>query len=121
MNLRNKFILICLTLGLLVNINIDLKAQSNSEELNIQLLAATDENNHVVLRWAPTNVASWEQGIQSGYNVLRFTIADQNGTEIPTEDLGTTAVNIALGLKPIPEAQWEPMAAVSDMAGVASC
>lgn len=79
------------------------------------------DGNHVVLRWAPKNFATWNwANFNLGYDIERTTLK-LNGIPLTTDSMLASQVIIATSLKPLPEMQWESMPD-SNLAGiVAGC
>ena len=71
----------------------------------------------VRLRWAPASIGSFQKGNQHGYRVVRQLLARNGAPVSAQEQSGSTTV---FGpFKPLPDAQWDPIADTSDIAGVA--
>lgn len=94
-------------------------AQTIEEEKYEIKVISTMHNGAVLLRWVPTSYDAWQHGNTQGYQVKRFTIK-QGGTTLPMQDIAASKVILADSLLPFPEADWEPMADTSDLAGLAA-
>jgi len=62
--------------------------------------------DEVILRWVPKTYDTWEEGMERGYTVDRYTISDVNGV-LTLDDLLASKVTIASNLKPISVSQWD--------------
>ncbi|MEO1256296.1 MAG: hypothetical protein AAFY41_15615, partial [Bacteroidota bacterium] len=60
------------------------------------LLIADARNEEIRLRWAPTNIETWELASQNGYRLTRI---EESGTEIV----------LAENLRPIPKLAWKAL------------
>lgn len=77
----------------------------------------TDEG--VTLRWAPTDMQSWQAGLSSGYIVERFTIM-KNGEILSPEDIAAQKIRTE-PIKAKPLEAWEPFSDEKYVAIAAEC
>ena len=77
----------------------------------------TDEG--VTLRWAPTDMQSWQAGLSSGYIVERFTIM-KNGEILSVEDIAAQKIRTE-PIKAKPLEAWEPFSDEKYVAIAAEC
>ena len=99
---------------------VNIQAQEN---INVPLelqASAFVENQQVLLRWAPLNSMSWELGNEEGYRVDRFMLVDENDVILPVDSMGASGIILTNYAKPIPEAEWEALANISDNAAIAA-
>lgn len=94
------------------------RAQSDSEDLAIKLIAVSDGSD-LFLRWAPQNFTSWDWGNVHGYKLERITL-ESNGTALTDQQQISSYVLLSDNLKPLPKANWETIINTSDIAGVAA-
>ncbi|MCQ2228690.1 MAG: hypothetical protein MJZ13_02960, partial [Bacteroidales bacterium] len=77
----------------------------------------TDEG--VTLRWAPTDMQSWQAGLSSGYIVERFTIM-KDGEILSVEDIAAQKIRTE-PIKAKPLEAWEPFSDEKYVAIAAEC
>ena len=94
--------------------SIGLHAQN---EAQLRLLGI-HSNGKALLRWAPTDFASWQRGTQQGYRLERYTLLS-NGTSLSPTQVVASRVLLATQLRPLSEAIFEQMSDTSNAAGVA--
>jgi uncharacterized protein len=70
----------------------------------------------ILLRWAPLTLATWQLGNQQGYVIEKYTIAREGKIVSPPEKSTLTATP----LKPLPEAQWEPLVKQDKFSAIAA-
>ena len=68
----------------------------------------------ILLRWSPANIKTWEWCRDSGYTLVRITLADQNGS-LSSEDQSASIVQLVM--LPKTQSQWEA-AMLTDSAAV---
>lgn len=94
--------------------SIGLNAQS---EAQVRLLGI-HSNGKALLRWAPTDFKSWQQGRDQGYRLERYTIWN-TGSTLSTEQILASKVVLTTQLLPQPVEVFEQMSDTSNAAGVA--
>lgn len=111
MNIRIYIIVLTLVFGCFIT---TLKAQeSPKDEL---FLMARPMADSIMLRWAPSTYRLWINGNNHGYLIERSCLM-KNGEMLPTPE---RIMLTSEPLRPRPEAEWEKLADVSDLAGVAA-
>ncbi len=70
----------------------------------------------ILLRWAPLTLKTWQLGNQTGYVIEKYTIARAGNIVSPPEKIVLTEVP----LKPLPEAQWEPLVKQDKFSAIAA-
>ncbi|MCQ2374776.1 MAG: hypothetical protein MJ069_02605 [Salinivirgaceae bacterium] len=73
----------------------------------------------IALRWAPTDMQSWQAGLSSGYIVERFTIM-KNGEILSAEDIAAQKIRTE-PIKAKPVEAWEPFSDEKYVAIAAEC
>ena len=73
--------------------------------------------NSVILRWSPMDFLSWQQGIDFGYDLERYTIRNTQGL-LGGEEYTNSRVVIGQQLRPAPESEWQDPAQTNDLYGV---
>lgn len=73
----------------------------------------------IALRWAPTDMQSWQAGLSNGYIVERFTIM-KNGEILSAEDISTQKIRTE-PIKAKPLEAWEPFSDEKYVAIAAEC
>ncbi|MEQ1747186.1 MAG: hypothetical protein ABMA02_17275 [Saprospiraceae bacterium] len=96
----------------------NLLAQSAPTELKVAA-GAVFYDNKAIVRWAPANHDTWAWGNEHGYDLVRYTIVF-DGDTLDTEEYETSMTVLGTALKPLPENDWEPLAANNNLAGVAA-
>jgi len=106
-NRRGNILLILIFIGIL--------SQAYSQINKIEVIARAQEDE-ILLRWAPTNFASWHYLNQHGYTIERYTVTKDSVLLSPP-------IRIALvpyPIKPKPLEEWETLAEKNDYAAVAA-
>jgi len=88
------------------------------DSIKLKLIAEAT-GNFVILRWSPLDVTSWEWGIEHGYVLERITMSGPDGLFNNADKIASHTI-ISDPILPIPESEWESLAANDDMAGVAA-
>lgn len=94
-------------------------AQGTPATLNIAARAAYIDVDKVVIRWAPMDFDTWKWGNTQGYTLVRYTLIDR-GEVLDGSEYEASQVELGAEMKPLPENQWESIAASNDLAGVAA-
>jgi len=89
-------------------------AQNNGQ---VRLLGI-HTNGQALLRWAPADFKSWQQGRDQGYRLERYTVLN-NGRTLSVEQVSASKLVLATRLLPQSEAVFEQMSDTSNAAGVA--
>lgn len=74
-------------------------------------------DNNIIVRWTPLNFKTWEWGRDSGYTLVRVTLADVDGT-LSSEDQGNSIVLEIF--TPKSQSQWEAAMLNDSAVGVAA-
>ncbi|MCB9275458.1 MAG: hypothetical protein H6564_15545 [Lewinellaceae bacterium] len=95
-----------------------LYGQQAPEKLSVRMLGHATGNS-IILRWAPLDYPTWDWGNQYGYRLERVTIK-QDTQFLSYAQQQQSFVVLDSMLAPLPEMSWQPLAASSDMAGLAA-
>lgn len=79
-------------------------AQYNDE--NPAIISGQYYDDEVILRWVPKTSDTWEEGMERGYTIERYTISDIDGVLTPEDHLASK-VTLASNLIPLTETQWD--------------
>ncbi|MEL6925088.1 MAG: hypothetical protein AAFO94_13650, partial [Bacteroidota bacterium] len=103
---------------LIGSLTIALHAQSADSEGQLAL-RAQQRTNTILLRWAPSNYAVWQQGNKLGYRIDRYPVA-RDGQLLPeAERLRATRLT-AEPIRPMPKDAWAAFMQESDAAAIAA-
>ncbi|MEO1655385.1 MAG: hypothetical protein AAFU64_17705, partial [Bacteroidota bacterium] len=95
------------------------KGQAPAKPYQIQIIAQANTNSGIDLRWAPMNIETWEWGNLHGYKLERLTVKI-NGVDQTQDEQIQSYVELASPILPLPLADWEPLVANDDLAGIAA-
>ncbi len=114
--MRRLNFLMCL--GIIFFSGFTLKAQvGEGERLGIFLLGESLDTT-VRIRWAPSNLNTWQWGLENGYRLSRFTLAN-NGVRDSIQGVIASKVVLDSLILPLPENNWSNVDATSDQINIA--
>ena len=88
------------------------------DNLEIKVIA-TSTGNSIIIRWAPINYETWNWGNTNGYELVRYTL-EENGELLTLAQQSQSKIVLGDPLLPLPEAEWEPLVAANEIAGIAA-
>lgn len=91
------------------------QSQQDSVQQELIGVIARPYADSIVLRWAPRNTRTWQQGNVQGYRMERFTLIRHEVVLSPPEKILLLAE-----AKPIPMAKWEPLVKTNRYAAIAA-
>lgn len=89
------------------------QARQDSVQQELIGVIARPYADSIVLRWAPRNTGTWQQGNAQGYRIERFTLVRKEVVLSPPEKILLQAE-----LKPFPMEKWEPLVKANRYAAI---
>ena len=93
-------------------------ANNSIDDFELKVIA-TSTGSSIIVRWAPVNFDTWHWGNTNGYELTRFTL-EENGQQLTINQQAASKIVLGADLKPLPEADWEPLVNANDAAGIAA-
>jgi len=100
-----KHLITVLIFGILLILPLGLQAQQAQDHGHYMDMQAYYDGDKVMLRWIVSDLATWQEAVQNGFKIERYTTVD-NGTPIDVSAMSTTYQLLNPALVPLSDAEW---------------